>query len=93
MTARKKPVKKIVLDKKFAAKKAVIPVKKSALPAKPALLGAKPAMPARPPARNAAALPGLRCAAQSSRSMELPQSLTGVCSCWILFRRNGHETL
>lgn len=48
MTARKKPVKKIVLDKKFAAKKAVIPVKKSALPATPALPGAKPAMPARP---------------------------------------------
>jgi hypothetical protein len=46
--ASKKPVKKIVLDKKLAAKKAVIPVKKSALPAKPALPAAKPAMPARP---------------------------------------------
>jgi hypothetical protein len=48
MTARKKPVKKIVLDKKFAAKKAAIPVKKSALPAKPALPAGKPAMAARP---------------------------------------------
>jgi len=46
--ASKKPVKKIVLDKKLAAKKAVIPVKKSALPAKPALPAAKPIMPARP---------------------------------------------
>ena len=47
--ASKKPVKKIVLDKKLAAaKKAVIPVKKSALPAKPALPAARPIMPARP---------------------------------------------
>jgi len=46
--ASKKPVKKIVLDKKLAAKKAVIPVKKSPLPLKPALPAAKPALPARP---------------------------------------------
>lgn len=46
--ASKKPVKKIVLDKKLAAKKAVIPVKKSALPAKPALPAAKPVVPGRP---------------------------------------------